>query len=92
MATRGARRLLNLNDQYQAWLYENLLFKKRRDFSLIDARPTQVWDVVGKQLPILLFDKYQDVLNHLQEMLGWIGAMTYELDRDSAEVLIYCGK
>ena len=54
MATRGARRLLNLNDAYQAWLFR-LLFKVPRDFSLFDEDAESLaWDVVGEWLAVLL--------------------------------------
>ena len=45
MATRGARRLLNLDDDYQDWLFE-LLFKVHRDFRLLDGIETETWNVV----------------------------------------------
>ena len=48
--------------------------------------------MVGKQLPVLLFGMNVDILNHLQEDLGWIGAMTLENNRDNADVRIYCGE
>lgn len=56
MATLGAKRLLNTNDQYQGAIF-NLLQKIDRDFTL---RPegvadTEAWNVVGKQLPVLPF-------------------------------------
>ena len=52
MATLGARRLVNLNDQNQGWVY-NLLFKSERDFSILNEGDTGAWNVVGKQLPVL---------------------------------------
>lgn len=55
MATRGARRLLNQLDGYQGWVFE-LLFKTERDFSVSDDAETEAWNVVGKQLPVLLFE------------------------------------
>lgn len=54
MATRGARRLLNFNDAYQAWLFR-LLFKVPRDFGLFGEDPESLaWNVVGEWLAVLL--------------------------------------
>lgn len=46
--------------------------------------------MVGKQSPVLLFGMNVDDINHLQEDLGWIGAMTLGNTRDDADVRIYC--
>ena len=90
IAGHGSRRLLNLNDNYQAWVY-NLLFKSERDFSVMDDTDTEAWNVVGKQLPLLSF-MTQVILKHIQEVEGWISAMKYETSRDTADVRIYCGQ
>lgn len=54
VAGHGSRRLLNLHDDYQAWVY-NFLFKSERDFSILDDADTEAWNVVGKQLPAVSF-------------------------------------
>ena len=87
IATQGASRLLNLNDRYQGLVYQ-LLFKVARDFNVETDEETAAWLVVGKQLPVLLFGMNVDVLNHLQEDLGWIGAMTLGNNRDNADVRV----
>ena len=69
MASRGAKRLLNLNDNNQGFIYR-LLFKEDRDFEIFTDRETQAWDVV--------------------EIEGWIGSIKYEVNRDLADVRIYC--
>lgn len=53
MSFLGSRRLLNLNDQYQAWVY-NLLFKQPRDFQLENDEFSNAWDVVGKRVAYLV--------------------------------------
>lgn len=55
IASLGARPLLNLNDQYQEWVF-NLLFKIERDFSVLTNDDTEAWNLVGKQLPMLPFE------------------------------------
>lgn len=57
IATLGARRLLNLNDQNQGWVF-NLLFKSERDFSILAEGDTEAWNVVGKKLPALPFEMH----------------------------------
>ena len=47
IAGHGARRLVNLNDNYQAWVFD-LLFKDVRDFRLLSNGWTEAWNVVGK--------------------------------------------
>lgn len=49
IAYQGSRRLINLGDDYQAWVFK-LLFKSERDFSLFDNADTDAWQAVGKQL------------------------------------------
>ena len=51
VAGHGSRRLLNLHDNYQAWVY-NLVFKSERDFTLDDTE-SEAWNVVGKQMAAL---------------------------------------
>lgn len=94
IAKRGASRLLNLNDGYQGFVFQ-LLFKVARDFRVMGEEWAPAWNAVGKKLPALFFLKKKlnsDVLNHLQETLGWVGAMTIGNNRDTADVRIYCGK
>lgn len=91
IATHGSSRLLNLSDRYQRFVCE-MLFKRLRNLSVETDEETAAWLVVGKQLPVLLFGMNVDVLNHLQEDLGWIGAMTLGNNRDNADVRIYCGE
>ena len=50
IALLSAHRLVNLNDDYQAFIY-NLLFKAVRDFGLEDDSWTETWNVVGERLP-----------------------------------------
>ena len=50
IALLGARRLVNLDDDYQGWIY-SLLFKAVRDFALMNDDDTETWNVVGEQLP-----------------------------------------
>lgn len=47
IAKRGASRLLNLNDDYQGWVFENL-FKVAREFSVTNEELTPAWNAVGK--------------------------------------------
>ena len=47
IAGLGSRRLLNLHDTYQAWVF-NFLFKSQRKFALLDNSDTETWNVVGK--------------------------------------------
>ena len=53
IAGHGSRRLLNLHDNYQAWVY-NLLFKSPRYFSVMDDTDTEAWNVVGKQTACII--------------------------------------
>lgn len=55
IATLGARRLLNLNDEYQGSVFD-LLFKTERDFSIFTNEDTEAWNLVGKQSPVLPFE------------------------------------
>ena len=55
IATLGARRLLNLNDEYQGEVFE-LLLKTERDFAILTNENTEAWNLVGKQLPVLAFE------------------------------------
>lgn len=45
MAARGASRLLNINDEYQEYVYA-LLFKQARDFALENNDATEAWNVI----------------------------------------------
>lgn len=54
IATLGAKRLLNLDDQNQGWVF-NLLFKSERDFSILTQGDTEAWSVVGKQFVCIAF-------------------------------------
>ncbi len=47
IAKRGAGRLLNLNDDYQGFVFQ-LLFKIARDFSVEDEVERPAWTAVGE--------------------------------------------
>ena len=91
LASRGANRLINLYDDYQAWVFK-LLFKQDRDFGIYDYSPSMAWDLIGKILPELPLEMQHKVLNDPQEYGAWIAAMKYEVNRDLADVRIYCGE
>ena len=55
IAGHGSRRLLNLNDEYQAYVFE-LIFQNAPDFSLMDNAYTEAWNVVGERLPKLTLE------------------------------------
>lgn len=52
LASRGGKRVLNTQDDYQGWVFQ-LLFKQERDFRIFDDDETQAWDVVGKKVSVL---------------------------------------
>ena len=91
VAARGSSRLLNRNDNYLAWVFQ-LLFKTARDLTLPSDGITVTWEAVGEQLRLLSIERNSEVLNHIQEVLAWTGSMTLGLNRDDADVRIYCGE
>ena len=54
IARQGSRRLLNLDDDYQGWVFD-FLFKTARDFGLFNDQLTDAWEVVVKQLLVISF-------------------------------------
>lgn len=90
MAFRGSRRLINGLDIYVPWLFQFLFKIQRPTLNLVsDSTP---WLVIRKTLPLLPLLDARKFLNHLQEALGLISAMTNVTDRATADVLIYCGE
>ena len=67
LASRGANRLINLYDDYQAWVYK-LLFKEERDFSINDYFVLMAWDVIGKTLLLLPLEMQYKILNRDQRI------------------------